>query len=389
MFSFIKYVLYVLICWSKLFYVLATNSLPEKANSEDIIYRYLPVKLSLFSPIELPFSIGKNEFQFHIENFSLGIIYNKADYIYGLAVTSGVFKANYDVIGMSIAPVNLVDSSVLGIQLGLYSQAKQLYGFQSGLYSEVENGNGAQVSFGNNADTIDGAQVAFASNFSKKTNGLQIGIYNNADEVNGVQIGIINYARKVYGSQIGFINVAEESHGLSLGTFFTLDKSNGFIKVFVTFEDQFPFNFGFKIGNKYLYSILEATSNKNTYNDQKVLAMAISNALIVNPYTAFYSLGLGSQLYFNSVFIAAELKWFDIVDENNKDALGKQFSLHYSLLTGMKLTDVLESFLKFSLYDMSLAGKFRLINTLSYLPNENYLFTFGFGVQAFIFNTLK
>ena len=86
---------------------------------------------------------------------------------------------------MSIAPVNLVDSSVLGIQLGLYSQAKQLYGFQSGLYSEVENGNGAQVSFGNNADNIDGAQVALPVTFQKKTNGLQIGIYNNADEVNG------------------------------------------------------------------------------------------------------------------------------------------------------------------------------------------------------------
>lgn len=168
MFSFIKNVFYVLLCWSKLFYVLATNSFSEKANSEDIIYRYLPVKLSLFSPIELPFSFGKNDFQFRIENFSLGIIYNEADYIYGLALTSGVFKARQDVIGLSIAPVNLVDSSVLGIQLGLYSQAKQLYGLQSGLYSDAENVNGVQVSFGNNTDTIDGMQVAFSSNFSKK-----------------------------------------------------------------------------------------------------------------------------------------------------------------------------------------------------------------------------
>ncbi len=390
MFSFNKYIFYLLLCCSKFVYVFANESVSANVSTQDIYYRYSPLKLSLFSPVlDLSLSFGKQEYQSSIENFTLGIIYNESDYIYGIALSTLILKANNDIIGLSIAPLNFVNLDVIGLQIGLFAQTKKLYGLQLGALSEAKSINGVQISLVNKTDIIYGLQLALGSNFASKTNGMQIGLYNEADEVYGVQIGIVNYARKVYGSQIGLINIAGESRGLSLGTFFTLDKSNGFIKTYITFEDQFPLNFGLKIGNKYLYSILEATSKKSTFYKEKLYLMALNNELITNPFEAFYSLGVGSQYYIQSFFIGAEIKWFDIIDENEQESIGKRFSLHYSLLTGVKLNDELESFLIFSVYDMSLNGKFNLINTINYLPDENYLFTFGFGIQAFIFNSAK
>ncbi|MGY3804944.1 LA_2272 family surface repeat-containing protein [Pigmentibacter ruber] len=358
---------------------LEINSIPTK---------YSLLKFTIYSPYtDLSLAFTDENYKKIIENISIGLINNSAENIIGLGISLGVLKVKNNFYGLGISSIHFSENEFNGLQIGLYSQVALMNGAQLSFLANSNIVNGIQLSVVNFVDDLNGIQIAPVTNFAKNINGLQLGIYNHADEVSGVQIGIVNYAKKVYGSQIGLINIAEDSHGLSLGTLFSMDQTNGFAKVYFASENYFPFNYGLKIGNNLLYSIIEASPNN--YNiDKRILALSLLNySFLFFPFDFNVSFGLGTQLSIDKIFLALELKWLNVAEQDKSKSIGEHFSLHYSLLTGYRLSKQTESFLKFSVYDLNIPGKFELINVPNYLPNAQYLFTLGFGFQFFIFGS--
>ncbi|WGL60262.1 hypothetical protein QEJ31_01410 [Pigmentibacter sp. JX0631] len=373
-----------------LFSNLYANDFKQELDSEIISFptRYRLFKLTVYSPFtDLSFSIGDREYKKSIENISIGLVNNEAENIIGLGISLGLLNVKNNFYGFGISLIQFTDEVFSGFQLGLYSQTKELNGFQLSLIANSNIVNGLQFSGFNYAEEINGAQLSFSTNYARNLKGIQFGIYNDADEVCGVQIGIVNNAKKVYGSQIGFINIAGESKGLSLGTIFSMDKTNGFSKLYFASENYFPLSYGVKIGSNLFYSIIEASPKNYVVNKKLVGLFLLNNNFLTFPFDLNISFGIGSQLSIDKVFLALELKWLNIAEQDERESIGEHFSLHYSLLTGYRISKDVESFLKFSVYNMDIPGKFQLLNTTNYLPNEQYLFTLGFGFQMFLFGS--
>ncbi|HEX9052866.1 MAG TPA: hypothetical protein VF841_20225 [Anaeromyxobacter sp.] len=121
-----------------------------------------PVQLALFDPVQLVPDTQS------VSGLRLTLIYSRNvnvtgfDYSFIATHTTGNFK------GVQLAPVNIVDKDVLGLQ-----------------WSWV----------GLTGGTMRGAQL---------------GLFNKAKRVEGLQLGLVNYAGTIHGIQIGFVNIIEQ-----------------------------------------------------------------------------------------------------------------------------------------------------------------------------------
>ena len=144
-----------------------------------------------------------------------------------------------DLTGVSIAPVNVVNNNVKGIQLGIGNiigrdflgfqictvvnfvgdkfkgfQVSTLFNMVGSDFKGLQFAGGCNVTGGN----LKGVQIGSTFNFTgKKMNGLQWSGVNVAGEMDGYQIGYINISQRNKGMQIGIINIGEEQNGIPVG----------------------------------------------------------------------------------------------------------------------------------------------------------------------------
>jgi hypothetical protein len=80
-----------------------------------------------------------------------------------------------------------------GIQAGLVNHADTtLHGVQGGLFNSAGRQQGIQAGIGNASERMQGIQAG-GVNFTGASYGLQAGVLNVADEVHGgLQVGLIN-----------------------------------------------------------------------------------------------------------------------------------------------------------------------------------------------------
>ena len=120
-----------------------------------------------------------------------------------------------DVIGLRLTiPFSSSQESVTGIDLGLWGKSLYFEGFQLNLLrSEVQDsGSGFQVGIYNSVGSGDmlGVQVGLW-NEARSIGGVQAGLVNVVGDARGLQIGLINRAETMYGYQVGVVNVIRDA----------------------------------------------------------------------------------------------------------------------------------------------------------------------------------
>jgi len=140
----------------------------------------------------------------------------------GLSI-AGFFSQSRTFSGVQIVPLNFVQETMNGIQIGILNRAEKLNGLQSGIFNNTE-----------------------------KLNGIQVGMLNAAEEANGLQLGIANYS-KSGGIQIGFANMSDDND-YPIG-FINIIK-NGEKSIDITVDEIGSINANFRSGGRYLYGII-------------------------------------------------------------------------------------------------------------------------------------
>ena len=116
------------------------------------------------------------------------------------------------------------DIDVIGLRMTLpYGKCEGVTGFDLGIYGSCRYFEGLQVNILRNEalDVMSGIQVGIYNSAGAAASwgsvGLQVGLFNEARSINGVQVGIVNIADRVYGLQVGLINRAESAYGFQVG----------------------------------------------------------------------------------------------------------------------------------------------------------------------------
>ena len=113
------------------------------------------------------------------------------------------------------------DIDVVGVRFTLpYGKCEGVTGFDLGVYGSCRYFEGIQVNILRNEvkDIMAGGQVGIYNPAGRADClGLQVGLFNEARTMRGVQVGIINLAGSIYGVQVGLINRAETAYGFQVG----------------------------------------------------------------------------------------------------------------------------------------------------------------------------
>ena len=141
---------------------------------------YTPFMLSLVTPLQVPqsdFDLGGlrvnliyGECQ-EFDGFDISTVGRARGHANGLQTALLANIVNKDGVGLQIAPVNYVEGSYAGMQIGAVN------------YAGTQPKSKAQV--------------------------FQIGVFNGSDYIKGCQLGVINIAREMIGVQIGLVNVIQ------------------------------------------------------------------------------------------------------------------------------------------------------------------------------------
>ena len=113
------------------------------------------------------------------------------------------------------------DIDVVGLRLNLPSgRCEQVTGLDLGIIGRSQYYNGIQINLWRNdvTDTLAGWQIGcYNSAGLGDALGLQTGLWNEAKTVYGFQAGLVNLADYAKGLQVGLINRAEDMHGYQIG----------------------------------------------------------------------------------------------------------------------------------------------------------------------------
>lgn len=173
--------------------------------------------------------------------------------------------------GLGVAPfASLVDQSMKGAQVALFTRAQRAFGLQLGLFSYAIDGLwGVQLGGTNLTSQARGLQLGVLVNGSRgDLHGAQVGLLNLAGEdAFGLQLGAVNRARDVAGVQVGGLNLARHSRGLMLGLVNVAESADAPIGLINWIRDGEQHltvygselniaNIGMKLGGQHLYSHL-------------------------------------------------------------------------------------------------------------------------------------
>ncbi len=160
-----------------------------------------PLAVGFIPPVQFPPSdfdvtglrlsllVGKHRTMTGID---VGLIGNVTDVEFaGLAISGGFNR--------SFGPTTIIGLQLAGLA-NINTQKTSVYGFQLA----AVNSNTAE-------SKIAGFQLGLV-NLSQNTTigGVQVGVYNVAREVYGLQIGLVNRATNLHGLQIGLVNFHEQ-----------------------------------------------------------------------------------------------------------------------------------------------------------------------------------
>jgi hypothetical protein len=157
-----------------------------------------PIGIDIVPPIEFPPSdftvaglrlglVGEHRNMYGIDLAAIGNITDLS--FAGLAV-SGIFnntRGTTDIVGLQLAGITNINAgktSVVGLQVA------------------------GAINANKTTSSVIGLNVAVLGNLSPNTSvyGLQVGLYNQAYDIYGFQIGLINNVTNLHGLQIGLIN---------------------------------------------------------------------------------------------------------------------------------------------------------------------------------------
>jgi hypothetical protein len=139
-----------------------------------------------------------SEGTFHL--FSIGVwdsptLRNSNWDVCGLALSLPYSRHTY-VRGVHLGFANIVDCRMVGLQAGLFNQARELDGVQIGLVNTSEGSvRGVQLGVVNDAWQLRGVQFGFINYSEFLSGGVQFGLFNVVPEQRfdkGVQIGVLN-----------------------------------------------------------------------------------------------------------------------------------------------------------------------------------------------------
>ena len=156
-----------------------------------------PIGLSVVPPVQLP------KENFAVAGIRLDLIWGIQQNVYGIDVGTLVNSTLQNSVGIqAVGGMNLNrgNTTIIGLQVAGIANINigktYLFGIQAGLYNENKGesfGYGVQVGAINLCDHM-------------KLVGLELGLYNKAFEVYGFQIGLINSVEDLHGIQIGLLN---------------------------------------------------------------------------------------------------------------------------------------------------------------------------------------
>lgn len=157
-----------------------------------------PLSISVVPPVQFP----PSDFSVTGARISLGYGHHRDVYGLDLGVLGNITDQRF--VGIAVAGVTNIthgNTTAIGLQLAgvanINTQKTNIYGVQAALMS---NWNEAESS-------LTGVQFSVA-NVSPNTSiyGLQVGLYNKARSVYGFQVGLVNIANDLHGLQIGLVN---------------------------------------------------------------------------------------------------------------------------------------------------------------------------------------
>ena len=256
------------------------DSLQNLSNNRDLEfsnpYVASPYR-ELFQVTFIP-SIRSNLYADSITNtLSLNVFWGVNGGVTGIELAGFGNTLMNDMKGIQIAGVwNLVGGDMSGTQFGSlfnynegYTRGQQLTlgtnithetkAIQlAGLMNIVlENFSGLQLALlGNYVRTrSEGLQMALLFNRTDGPANQQYALFNKATEIQKRQVGLLNISPYVKGQQIGLINYAIQTKHTPIGLFsFVRD---GFNRIEVSGGESLFANFGFKLGVRKFYNILQ------------------------------------------------------------------------------------------------------------------------------------
>lgn len=193
---------------------------------------------SLPADFALGFGIQVGLPQDDVELLRLGLFGAEHHNVGGFDLNFTYGYASGEARALQIAPVNVVEGPLKGVQLGVVNVSGVLReapstGGQLGLLVNYADGmDGVQTALlVNRAGTGSGVQLAAGCNFSDRYRGVQFALVNlDGDEIRGAQIGFINVGAKDFtGLQLGAFNGSPEGsyHGWQVGALNTADTLSG------------------------------------------------------------------------------------------------------------------------------------------------------------------
>ncbi|APJ04144.1 LA_2272 family surface repeat-containing protein [Silvanigrella aquatica] len=323
---------------------------PESFTKIDTV----PVRLSILSPYTDINFFSHNDNLLQENYFLLSLIYGETNYLTGVSISPFIINITHDMSGAQIALVNRVGGHFNGFQLGLFNDTHDFNGFQLGLW-----------------------------NRSTDFLGFQLGLYNKSDDFIGAQIGLINIANHVTGSQFGLINIADDQTGYSFGLLSFLLKT-GQSKVSLWSDSEVPFNISIKAGKKYFYGLFEfdfLSFNQPNRNQYYLMPLYLAATPFYYLHEIGYSIGFGTQITYEPLWLESEIKWHDLFDETGKKL--NYLQLQYSFLLGTTFEKKYDIFgvVSFNSHNIEGNGTPDVLNPEKYLPNWNYTISYGVGVQ--------
>ena len=113
------------------------------------------------------------------------------------------------------------DVDVTGLRMTLpYGKCESVSGIDLGIYGTSSYFEGIQLNILRNEakDVLSGFQGGVYNTAGRADLlGVQIGLFNEARQIRGVQLGLLNLAEKIEGVQVGLINRAETAYGFQVG----------------------------------------------------------------------------------------------------------------------------------------------------------------------------
>jgi hypothetical protein len=244
-------------------FVLSTLAASTPARADDGAaatkenYNHVPVSLWLFPHVGTGGFGGRTE-----TNLALSLGVSGYARLRGLDLGIGGSLITESMTGaQGTVGFNYVGADTRGAQLTVGGNLTRgdLVGLQSSVGFNYVGGamHGVQLSVGGNLapGQAHGMQAAVGYNHAAQIHGAQVGIINYGGAVSGAQIGLLNIAGKVSGTQIGLLNIAEDSDA-SLGLLSLVKNGQHHFELWSS--DTTPFNVGFKLGSKHVYTLLAA-----------------------------------------------------------------------------------------------------------------------------------